>query len=215
MFGFISRNVLTGIITILPLFLTFYLLYWMAITAESMLGGVIRTTMPEEMYWPGMGVIAGLAVLFIIGMLMHAYIVRTVFAKFEALFSHMPVVKPIYRAMKDFFDYFSPKKEQEFDQVVAVTVNNMKLIGFITQNDSKKLPAGFDDADHILVYLPLSYMIGGYAILLPRADVTPVDMTMEEAMRFTLTAGVASMSNKPLDKEPETKSEQTEKSGEK
>ncbi|WP_279418676.1 DUF502 domain-containing protein [Thiomicrorhabdus sp. ZW0627] len=201
MFGFISRNVLTGIITILPVFLTFYLLYWMAVTAESMLGGVIRATMPEEMYWPGMGVIAGLAVLFIIGMLMHAYIVRTVFSKFEALFSNMPVVKPIYRAMKDFFDYFSPKKEQEFDQVVSVTFNGMKLVGFITQNDSNKLPQGFNDEESILVYLPLSYMIGGYAVLVPRSAVEPVDMTMEEAMRFTLTAGVASTSNhKPVKK---------------
>ncbi|MDH5470579.1 MAG: hypothetical protein OEX75_08300, partial [Gammaproteobacteria bacterium] len=44
--------------------------------------------------------------------------------------------------------------------------------------------------DNVLVYLPLSYMIGGYAVLMPRSAIRPVDMSMEEAMRFTLTAGV-------------------------
>lgn len=54
----------------------------------------------------------------------------------------------------------------------------------------EKLPEGFNDSDSVLVYLPLSYMIGGYTILVPKSAVTSLDMSMEEAMRFTLTAGV-------------------------
>jgi uncharacterized membrane protein len=54
----------------------------------------------------------------------------------------------------------------------------------------ENLPEGFRAEDSVLVYLPLSYMIGGYAVLIPRSAIRPVDMSMEEAMRFTLTAGV-------------------------
>jgi len=43
----------------------------------------------------------------------------------------------------------------------------------------------------VLVYLPMSYMIGGYTVLVPRSLVRPVSMSMEDALRFTLTAGVA------------------------
>lgn len=197
MFGFISRNMLTGLITILPVVLTFYVLYWLAITAESVLGGLIQTALPNTLYWPGMGVIAGLLVLFLIGLVMHAYVVQLLFAKLEQLFSHMPIIKPIYGAFRDFLDYFKPKKEQEFEQVVSVQVNdNMKVIGFITEHDSQKLPDGFNEQDSVLVYLPLSYMIGGYAVLVPKSAVTPVDLSMEEAMRFTLTAGMTGASGK-------------------
>ncbi len=197
MFGFISRYILTGLITILPVVLTFYLLYWLAITAESVLGGLIQTALPNTLYWPGMGVIAGLVVLFLIGLVMHAYVVQLLFAKLEKLFAHMPVIKPIYGAFRDFLDYFKPKKEQDFEQVVSVQVNeNMKVIGFITEHDSQKLPDGFNEQDSVLVYLPLSYMIGGYAVLVPRSAVTPVDLSMEEAMRFTLTAGMTGASAK-------------------
>ncbi len=194
MFGFISRNILTGLVTILPIVLTVYLLYWFGVTTEDFLGKMIKSFIAEEQYWPGMGMVVGLLGLFVIGVLMHAYLVRVVFKKIEQLILHMPIVKPVYRAMRDFFDYFKPKEEQEFDQVVAITLpeSGLKVIGFVTETEIDKLPDGFNDEGSILVYLPLSYMIGGYTVLVPIKEVTPVDMSMDEAMRFTLTAGVAS-----------------------
>ena len=67
----------------------------------------------------------------------------------------------------------------------------------MTQAVSDRLPEGFKDEDSMLVYLPLSYMIGGYAVLVPRSSVRRLDMNMEEAMRFTLTAGVTGSSANP------------------
>lgn len=174
--------------------LTAYLLYWLAVSAESFLGGLIHYVLPDELYWPGMGVVAGLVVLFVIGTLMHGYLFRRLFAKLESFILHLPVIKPVYRMIRDFFDYFKPSKGQEFDQVVAIEMaeTGMKVIGFVTEDISANLPQGYNDDDSILVYLPLSYMNGGYTVLVPRKSVTVVDMSMEEAMRFTLTAGVTS-----------------------
>ncbi|MCK5092775.1 MAG: DUF502 domain-containing protein, partial [Gammaproteobacteria bacterium] len=73
----------------------------------------------------------------------------------------------------------------------------MKVIGFVTQAVPERLPEGFREEDSLLVYLPLSYMIGGYAVLVPRSAVRPLDMNMEEAMRFTLTAGVTGSTTPP------------------
>ena len=70
----------------------------------------------------------------------------------------------------------------------------MKVIGFVTQADLGKMPVEFRKEDTILVYIPMSYMIGGYTVFLPRSAVRTVDMNMEEAMRFTLTAGVTGVS---------------------
>ena len=192
MVRFIGRNILTGLVTILPVVLTLYLLYWFAVTAESMLGDMIRMVLPEGLYWPGMGLIAGFIVVFLVGLLMHAYLVQRLFAKGEQILYHMPLIKSVYRAMRDFFDYFSPTKKREFEQVVAVSIGDtgMQVIGFVTQADMEQLPEDFREEGSVLVYFPLSYMIGGYAVLVPRSAVRPLDMNMEEAMRFTLTAGV-------------------------
>jgi uncharacterized membrane protein len=193
MVRFISRNILTGLVTILPLVLTLYLLYWFAVSAESLLGGKILLMLPETLYWPGMGLIGSLVMLFVVGLLMHAYVVQRLFAKGEQLLYRMPLINTVYRAIRDFFDYFSPTTKKEFKQVVAVTIGDtgMKVIGFVTQAIPGRLPKDFQDEDSILVYLPLSYMIGGYTVLIPRSADRNLDMSMEEAMRFTLTAGLA------------------------
>lgn len=199
MLKFISRNILTGLVTILPVALTIYLLYWMAVSAESVLGSMIRSIFPQVLYWPGIGLIATLAVAFVVGLLMHAYVVQQLFAKGEQILYRMPLIKSVYKAIRDFFQYFSPTAKKEFEQVVAVSIGDtgMKVIGFVTQAVPERLPEGFREEDSLLVYLPLSYMIGGYAVLVPRSAVRPLDMNMEEAMRFTLTAGVTGSTTPP------------------
>ena len=197
MLRFITRHIFTGLITILPVLLTLYLIYWFIVSTELMLGELLRFVLPETLYWPGMGVMAGLVLVFLIGLLMHIYVVQRLFEKAEHLLFQAPLIKSVYRAIRDFFQFFSPSREKEFEQVVAVTFGNgMQVIGFVTQTSSDYLPKGLDNnEDSVLVYLPLSYMIGGYTILTPRSSIQLLDMSMEEAMRFTLTAGVTGHSS--------------------
>jgi uncharacterized membrane protein len=185
----ISKILITGFITLLPVVLTIYLIYWLAISSEQVMGNALKFMLPNTVYFPGMGMIAGLIVVFIVGLMMNAYMVRQLFALGEQLLYRLPLIKTVYRAFRDFFDFFSPKKEQ-FGQVVAVTVNGMELVGFVTQENPQRLPESFRDRDSVLVYLPMSYMVGGYTVLIPRSDLRPLKMSMEEAMRFVLTAGI-------------------------
>jgi len=189
MFKSLSKILITGFITLLPVVLTIYLLYWLAVSSEQVMGNALKLILPDTVYFPGLGMIAGLFLVFIVGLMMNAYMVRKIFALGEQLLYHLPLIKTIYRAFRDFFDFFSPKKEQ-FGQVVAVTFNGMELVGFVTQENPQRLPESFRDRDSVLVYLPMSYMVGGYTVLVPRSELRPLKMSMEEAMRFVLTAGI-------------------------
>jgi len=189
MFKSISKILITGFITLLPIVLTIYLLYWIAVSSEQVMGNALQLVLPEAIYFPGMGMIAGLIVVFIVGLLMNAYVVRQLFALGEQVLYHLPLIKTVYRAFRDFFDFFSPKGER-FGQVVAVTVQGMELIGFVTQERPQRLPESFRNRDSVLVYLPMSYMVGGYTVLVPRSELRPLKMSIEEAMRFVLTAGI-------------------------
>ena len=189
MFKSISKILITGFITLLPVVLTIYLLYWIAISSEQVMGNILRFVLPNTVYFPGLGMLAGLVVIFIVGLLMNAYVVRQLFALGEQLLYHLPLIKTVYRAFRDFFDFFTPKKEG-FGQVVAVSFNGMELVGFVTQDQPDRLPESFRDRDSVLVYLPMSYMVGGYTLLIPRSELRPLKMSMDEAMRFVLTAGI-------------------------
>jgi len=189
MFKSLSKILLTGFITLLPIILTVYLLYWLAVTSENMMITALQWVLSDEIYFPGMGVIAGLVVVFIVGLLMKAIFVRQVFAFGEKILYRVPLIKTVYRSIRDLFDFFSPKKEG-FGQVVSVNINGMFMIGFVTQDDTSRLPDFAKQSDSVLVYIPMSYMIGGFTLLIPRKDIHECDMSMDEAMRFVLTAGI-------------------------
>ena len=189
MFKHLSKTLLTGFITLLPAVLTIYLLYWMGVSSEEFLGNALRSVLPENSYFPGLGMLTGIVFVFIVGLLMNAYLVRKLFLIGEQVLYRLPLIKSVYRAFRDFFDFFSPNKEG-LGQVVAVTLNGMELVGFVTQEDQLRLPLSFRDRDSVLVYLPMSYMVGGYTILVPRTELRPLQMSRDEAMRFVLTAGI-------------------------
>lgn len=192
MMGSIGKNILTGLITILPVVLTLYLFYWLVVSTESLLGDALRYVLPAGVYKPGMGVAIGVLMAFAVGLLMHTLVMQQLVRLSERVFYRLPLVKSVYLAIRDFLDYFSPEKKKEFEQVVAVRLGDtgMELLGFVTQTDPAHLPEAVRREDTVLVYLPMSYMIGGYAVLVPRSAVRPVSMSMESAMRFILTAGV-------------------------
>ncbi len=189
MFKSIGTTLITGIITVLPIVLTIYLLYWLVVSSEQVMGAALRWALPEVFYFPGLGTIAGLVLVFIVGLLMKAVLIRQLFAFGEEILYHLPIIKTVYRAIRDLFEFFSPKQEN-FGRVVIVNFNNMEIIGFVTQEDPQRLPESFRNKDSVLVYIPMSYMIGGFTLLIPRSDVRPCQMNMEAAMRFALTAGI-------------------------
>lgn len=193
----IGRVFLTGVFTVLPVLATAYLLIWLFTTAESFLGKPLRWLIPDDYYRGGMGLLVGVAVIFVVGVLMRAYIVRRVFAFTERMLLEIPLIKTIYAALRDFFALFAGQEDQDSLQVVTVRLpgSEMKLMGFVTRDDFSDLPKGIAGDGEVAVYLPMSYQVGGYTAFMPRNQLTPVDMSREQAMRFVLTAGLKSKPN--------------------
>ena len=138
-----------------------------------------------------MGLVAGIVLLFFIGLAVNAFIIRQLIWLVEKLLERIPLVKSIYGSLHDFMDYFAAGKSRGgLKQVVMVSMGQARLIGFMTRDRITDLPGvNTQNGDEIVaVYLPFSYQIGGYTLYLPRSQVTLVDMSMEEAMRRVLTA---------------------------
>jgi uncharacterized membrane protein len=203
MFRYINKNILTGLITLLPLLLTIYLVYWFVVGTEAFLGDMMRVALGDEIYRPGMGVVVGLLVAFVVGLLMHTLLVQRLFYHGEQLVSRVPLIKSVYLSTRDILEYFSAEKRNEFEQVVSITIGNMQVVGLVTQTDMDNMPKDFRQEDSILVYVPMSYGIGGFTALVPRSATRPLDMSMEDAMRFTLTAGVTGSKRFELEQEME------------
>jgi uncharacterized membrane protein len=181
---------LKGLVTILPIGLTIYFVYWLGVTTEALLSKPIKWVIDDANYWPGMGLILGFAFLFLVGLAVNAFVVRRVLGVGEDLLLRVPVVKTVYSAIRDMTRLVNTdKKKGDLDRVVTVDVGLGRLIGFVTQEHANTLGIGGGD-DLVAVYLPMSYQIGGYTVYLPRSKVTETDLSVEQAMRVVLTGGV-------------------------
>ncbi len=194
----LGRLFLQGLIAILPIALTVYLVYWLAAFAESVLGGAMRFVIGNTLYVPGSGVLAGLLITLAIGMLLRIWVFRKVFSLGETLVQRIPGIKSLYGSIRDMVGLFDATKQREFDKTVMVTLDdgNARLMGLVTREDFGDLPDGIGDEHTVAVYLPMSYQMGGFTVMVPRARITPVDMRIDQAMQFVLTAGVSAENKK-------------------
>lgn len=189
----LGKLFLQGLAVIIPVTLTLSILWWMARGAERFLGGLLMMVLPEGWYLPGLGVISAIAITILIGLLTHILLFQKLFAIPDAIFKRLPLVKTIYSAFKDFVDYLSPDSKVGMSKVVLVKApgQEYEMIGFVTREDFSRLPFELSAEDPIAVYLPMSYMVGGYTLFLPRSCLTPVDMSFEDGMKLVLTGAVS------------------------
>ncbi|MGH8197497.1 MAG: DUF502 domain-containing protein [Steroidobacteraceae bacterium] len=183
---------LRGLIVVLPIFFTLWLLWWLVSSTESLLKEAMLLVIPAEVYRPGMGFVAAVVLLIAIGFLFNTVPVRRALASWESYLDHIPVVKTVYGATRDFMKLLpAGGKRRELQRVVLARFGDVHLIGFVTRDDASQL--GIVDAkdDLIAVYFPMSYQIGGYTMLLPRSSVVPLELSVETAMRLVLTGGVS------------------------
>jgi uncharacterized membrane protein len=196
----ISGVFLRGVVVVLPAAMTAALLAWFATATEDYLGEIIRYALPDLQYWRGLGIVLGIALIFAAGILVNARIARRLLGYAESLLERIPVVKSIYLSIRDIATFMSGDSQAGFTRVVAVRIQEMRLIGFVTAENPKGLPGKSAGEKIIGVYLPMSYGIGGYTVYLPEELVEPLDMSLEDAMRVTLSGGVSASSKKNSDK---------------
>lgn len=198
MFKSIGKLFLRGLAAVLPLGLTLYIVWWLCYTAESAMGPVIRLVLPDNWYWPGMGLVAGVGLVLVIGILTQAWLIRRIIRFGEELLNKIPLIKTLYGSVRDLMSFFSGPQQKGIEKVVMVELceGGPRLLGFVTRDDAAGLPGGADaNEDRVAVYLPMAYQVGGYMAVVPKSSLQSVQMSIEDGMRYAVTAGLSSGSS--------------------
>jgi uncharacterized membrane protein len=176
---------LQGLITLLPLIVTVVIIGWLGFTAERTLGAAIKWVLPTSLvhlYVPGMGVAVGALGIFLFGLFINVYGVPKLIQWGElAIINRVPLVKTIYGGVRDLLGFFSqPGSESSVSKVVVVKLGDtgIRAVGLLTRETFDDLPEGLGEAGYVLVYFPFSYQMGGPTMLVPRENVTPLNMPL-------------------------------------
>jgi len=187
----LTTTFLRGLGIVLPIALTVYVIVWVALGTEQLLKPLFLLLVPHRYYVPGSGVVLAVLLVYIAGLLMQLFIVAWLVRLGQHLLERTPLVKSLYNALNDFVSYLSRRPTQDASRVVSVRLDDeTSLIGFITDSNPTEFQAADDPPGRVAVYLPMSYQIGGFTLLLPRDRLRPLSLGVEEAMRLVLTAGV-------------------------
>ena len=191
-----TTTFLRGLGVVLPIGLTLYLVVWSVRMAESVMKPLALLMMPSEAdYVPGSGLVLGLVFIYLTGLLVQLFVFEWLVRLGQRILERTPLVKSIYSALDDFVSYVSRRPSETASRVVNVELaEGLSLVGFITDPDPVALRAPGDPDDRVAVYLPMSYQLGGFTVLLPRDRLRPLDLGVEDAMRRVLTAGVGGRS---------------------
>jgi uncharacterized membrane protein len=182
--GFMFRSFLQGLVIVGPIAITAWAIYAVFTSIDSLI--------PWVSDWaPGIGFIIVVAFITLVGYSgTRFFFGRWIVEGFSYLLEHTPGIKHIYSSVKDVMDSFVGDKKK-FNHPVWVRTNvapEIWRIGFLTQKDLGEV----GQEGKVAVYLPHSYAISGWVIIVDMAETKPVTgMNAAEAMKFAVSGGIA------------------------
>lgn len=189
----LASLLIKGLSAILPISVALFFIYWIGSTAEHALSVLLKTVFPERMYMPGMGLLAGLILAVGVGLLLNLWLFRRIVDLVEGWMARVPLVKTVIGGIKDLMTFLAKGNKNKTKQnVVQVDLgNDIRLLGIVTRQDLNGTGLEAMGEGRCAVYIPMSYQLGGYTLYLPRSKLTPLGISVEDALRFAITAGMS------------------------
>ena len=190
---------LTGLIVTAPLAITAYLVWSLVGWVDSWVKPYIPHDYNPDTYLPfavpGFGLIVALAGITLVGFLTANFIGRSIVSAGENLVGRMPLVRSIYRGLKQIFETVLSNKADMFTKVAVVEYPRRGAwsIVFISSEKSNEVADKLKgrDNDLVAVFMPSTpNPTTGFLMYVPRKDIVELDMSVEEAAKLVISAGL-------------------------
>jgi uncharacterized membrane protein len=191
----IRKYLLAGLLALIPLFLTGWVLFGLMRVTDRVLALIPRAYRPESVIGfpiPGLGLILSLAIIFTIGALVTNVIGRGVLGHGEKVMRNIPLLRWFYFSTKQLLEAIFVQGQDSFRRAILVEYPRKGIysIGFVTGEARGQL------VDHVpgpayTVFVPTTpNPTSGYLIVVPESEAIPLDWTVDEAFRIIISAGV-------------------------
>jgi uncharacterized membrane protein len=189
---------LTGLVLVGPVYITLSLTWWFINWVDDVVRPFVPAAVRIETYLPfhlpGLGLIIAFATLTLLGFLTANLVGRKLVEFGEYILNRMPVIRPLYRSLKQIFETLFSKSGSSFRRVglVEFPAPGMWSVVFLSQPPGADIAERLPEAEHISVFLPCTpNPTTGFFFYLPRRDVIELDITVEAAMTMVMSAGMA------------------------
>lgn len=192
----LQRYFITGLLALLPLAVTIYVLVWVYSSSAGIITSIMRALSIEPPSWlipllPILGILLTLALIVLVGLLAGNYVGRFIFRAVDRSIKSIPLIREVYNAVEQISQTLLGQPEVQFQRAALVEYPRKGLytLCFIASPQVGKrlppLPEGYT-----VVLVPTSPVpASGMAIIVPSADVIPLDITIEDALKYVVSGG--------------------------
>ncbi len=171
---------LQGLLLVLPLWLSGYLIYSAIAKVDSVV----------DLGFPGGGVLIVLGGITMVGYLLSQFVTEQLYDWFTKLLEKIPIFKLIYGSIRDLMEAFVGEQKKFTEPVLVDIGHNAKRIGFVTQKDLSKIRL----ETHVAVYFPFSYTFTGEILIIDKTHISKIDtVNGAEMMKFIVGGGVGEL----------------------
>lgn len=195
-FGRLRAYFFTGLLVTAPPALTIYLAVLFVGFVDNHVQGLFPEKYNIERYFPfGIGVLIVVFAMIGIGFFTTGYVGRFFMRLWEKMWEKIPFFSGIYSTFKQLFETIFSKKSNAFRQVVLVEFprKDAWTVAFITADVPPEIEGPLPDKDVVTVYVPTTpNPTSGYLMIFKKEDVIPLDMSVEDGLKFVISLGIVS-----------------------
>jgi uncharacterized membrane protein len=186
----------TGLLVLIPLVLTIYIIWNLFLAIDGILRGFVYTFVLEKfglrvVQVPGLGFITLILVIVFTGILTRNYFGRKIVNFGDSVVQRIPLINKVYNAIKQISYAFFSEKREVFKKAILFEYprKGMYCIGFFTQ-DTRGTVQEVLEEDVVSVFLPTTpNPTSGFLLFVPKTDVIELDLTIEEALKLIISGG--------------------------
>tara|TARA_B100001146_G_scaffold72122_1_gene63887 strand:+ start:391 stop:984 length:594 start_codon:yes stop_codon:yes gene_type:complete len=182
-----------GVATLLPLYLTFFVIKFLFVTLEEMSDPILKRL---NLDIPGLGIILTVLLIYILGFLVTNFLGRKIFNLGERIVKKVPIVNMIYTTLKQITDTFTKGSTDAFEGAVYIQYPRQGLwtMAFISGESKTK-----DGVPYYHLFVPTTpNPTSGFFLMIPQADTVATGMSVEEGLKTIISGGLLAPEENPL-----------------
>ena len=182
-----------GLATLLPLYLTFFVIKFLFVTLEEMSDPLLKRF---NLDIPGLGIILTVLLIYILGFLVTNFLGRKIFNLGERIVKKVPIVNIIYTTLKQITDTFTKGSTDAFEGAVYIQYPRQGLwtMAFISGESKTK-----DGVPYYHLFVPTTpNPTSGFFLMIPQADTVATGMSVEEGLKTIISGGLLAPDENPL-----------------